>query len=1054
MQPSAQPTSQPSTQPSGKPTGQPSAQPSDQPTAQPSTKPSSQPSAQPTRRPTAQPSSHPSSCPTVQPSAEPSLQPTAKPTAQPICQPSTQPSAYPTSQPTAQPSCKPFAQPSARPSTQPSGQPTSAPSSQPSGRPTAQPTRQPSLSPTMQPTAQPSHQPSSQPSRQPFAQPSAQPTRQPFGQPTSQPTVQPSRRPSSQPSTQPSHAPSRPTMGPTMRPSRPTAMPTFVPSKAPTIEWIAPVERVTEMQEVSLVNNEVWSCGRGARNDSQSCTVMDGASGDIFAKYALPWNNIVAVVQNSVTDIVVASDLGSSSELALCRQEYSSLKCGVQELAGVTFVASSRIPITREVVLVGTYNAQPVVSFGVNTLSIVQSYAYTSAGVKSTFLRTYSIPNFLGTFVTGTCIIGAANYNHVLFGWVRSYTGAMVATYLAPVGSTFAGENDLLVTAMIVEVTEPDTFIAGGLQLSDGAGTNAYLVRVNALFRSVIYGIRYRWVAGNRRRRLRGTSPPISSVKGMALVDTTLYLLVQNVDTNNSTTTVLKVDTTSGAILHQAHLSVPGGVIVCSHIVRTIYAVAMGCMIHNPTRSIQSVVISASTDLQFTKLPVDVVLSTAIEFNAESVAFTAHPLKVTATTVFPRATRHSLDSTRDSYTQSYPSTIAPTSVPMIAPTLPPSAIPSSRPSSLPSSAPSGQPSSSPSVAPSVSPQPSSQPSTSGPTITYRPTKAPTETPTCRPSVIPTTRPSLRPTVTPTIQPSPQPTLPPTMQPSIDPSIRPSAAPSVKPTPSPTTAKTQKPSVAASTLPTVSPSAAPTSSENESSDALSALEIGCIVGGAMAVCAYAGYLYLRYGKKMVSKIKRFKFPRIVLKTPRCLRRRAWTHFIYVPSDTVEMDLESGQYYNHPSCRIPVLNMAEFEQQSSSRAPSRTRTRTRVSTVAVQPAPPLYPVVEAMDEPEQQLSSRAPSRTPSEIRLPTVPVQFAYPRSVLSGAPRDSVADVVDADCKVSEGSLSDSSMYSFPSAGSHNSLAAMLIGIKDESSHSSDYSVSSESDSSKNSVYIV
>eukprot|EP01032_Pedospumella_encystans_P004013 gene4013-4750_t len=43
-----------------------------------------------------------------------------------------------------------------------------------------------------------------------------------------------------------------------------------MPSKAPTIEWIAPVERVIELQEVALVSNEVWSCGRSASNGSQS----------------------------------------------------------------------------------------------------------------------------------------------------------------------------------------------------------------------------------------------------------------------------------------------------------------------------------------------------------------------------------------------------------------------------------------------------------------------------------------------------------------------------------------------------------------------------------------------------------------------------------------------------------------------------------------------------------------------------------------------------------------------------------------------------------------
>ena len=247
-QPSIQPTGQPSTQPSMQPSGQPSTQPSLQPTSQPSSRPSSQPTDQPTSQPSLQPSSQPSGVPSTQPSIQPSGQPSTQPSLQPTGQPSSRPSSQPTGRPTSQPSLQPSSQPSGVPSAQPSSQPSLQPSSQPSTQPSCQPSSQPSL----QPTAQPSSQPSSQPTRDPSGQPSSQPTSDPSGQPSSQPSSrpsimpscqpssQPSRQPSSQPSSQPSDTPtiqptSRPSCQPTGKPSsQPTRQPSSIPSRQPT----------------------------------------------------------------------------------------------------------------------------------------------------------------------------------------------------------------------------------------------------------------------------------------------------------------------------------------------------------------------------------------------------------------------------------------------------------------------------------------------------------------------------------------------------------------------------------------------------------------------------------------------------------------------------------------------------------------------------------------------------------------------------------------------------------------------------------------------------
>merc|ERR1719329_152400 len=68
----------------------------------------------------------------MQPSSQPSMQPTSQPTIVPSMQPTSQPTMVPSMQPTSQPTTQPSSQPTTQPTTQPSGQPTSYPSSSPS----------------------------------------------------------------------------------------------------------------------------------------------------------------------------------------------------------------------------------------------------------------------------------------------------------------------------------------------------------------------------------------------------------------------------------------------------------------------------------------------------------------------------------------------------------------------------------------------------------------------------------------------------------------------------------------------------------------------------------------------------------------------------------------------------------------------------------------------------------------------------------------------------------------------------------------------------------
>jgi hypothetical protein len=98
-----------------------------QPTANPSTMPSTNPSAMPSTNPSANPSAMPSTNPSANPSAMPSTNPSTMPSSNPSANPSTMPSAMPSSNPSANPSAMPSSNPSAKPSTMPSSNPSAAP---------------------------------------------------------------------------------------------------------------------------------------------------------------------------------------------------------------------------------------------------------------------------------------------------------------------------------------------------------------------------------------------------------------------------------------------------------------------------------------------------------------------------------------------------------------------------------------------------------------------------------------------------------------------------------------------------------------------------------------------------------------------------------------------------------------------------------------------------------------------------------------------------------------------------------------------------------------
>jgi len=58
----------------------------------------------------------------------------------------------------------------------------------------------------------------------------------------------------------------------------------------------------------------------------------------------------------------------------------------------------------------------------------------------------------------------------------------MMGMYIAPTSGNILNSAEL-VNAMVLEPLNPDSFLAGGLQLNDGNGVQGYLLSVNSIYR-------------------------------------------------------------------------------------------------------------------------------------------------------------------------------------------------------------------------------------------------------------------------------------------------------------------------------------------------------------------------------------------------------------------------------------------------------------------------------------------------------------------------------------------------------------------------------------------
>jgi len=611
---------------------------------------------------------------------------------------------------------------------------------------------------------------------------------------------------------------------------------------------VSVVNTTVLFKALSFINGSVWACGGsvGASVSSASCALANAATGELSTQFQFPWDTITsAIVASDQSKIMVSGRTTSNgvvtSEVATCLQSSAQLACTVKSFQSVDFVKASYNAHSQQFVYVGQHaNRAAVTLFGAVN-NTVQSFAYSAENQASlTLSHVVSPPNFVGSFVAGTSVgSSVVAVKSIFAGWLRTDTGQMAAAIgITPVSGSIVSTAGL-VNAMALEATGPDSFIAGGLELNDGAGVHAYLVRANTLYKTAQYGVRYVMRVTSNRRALSATSTVLRvTARGLALTDEALYVISDVTELvasmNRTSLSVLKVRKSDGGIFAQAQVSAPANAdLRCTDITTAGLLLTIACAVQRQAATPQSLLIAVDRELSFFELPVGYLRHGNDTFQAQDVPVKATVLSVSSPSTLVSVTDSEVTTTNQ------------------APTRRPSEAPTVHPSLSPSATPSGQPSSSPTAAPSVSQLPTSTPSTSGPTNTPKPTFAATERPTASPSAVSTARPSQLPT--------PQPSMAPTRGPtSTRPSAAPSSArPSAQPTMSPTMGGSSSPSVRPTRAPTARPSTSapstpptpePTVSVGGGANGrdLPAYVIGASVGGA--VCFGLCGLYLLYRRR--------------------------------------------------------------------------------------------------------------------------------------------------------------------------------------------------------------
>jgi hypothetical protein len=467
------------------------------------------------------------------------------------------------------------------------------------------------------------------------------------------------------------------------------------------------------------------------------------------------------------------------------------MSCSARTLVNLIVYGTVWNPASGKAISVGRYATYPTVIAMDSTGNKLWSHVYVVNSLQSASFSTINaLTEFVGSFIAGYGVSSSSGASiSILGGWFHSDLGRMYSVLsLTPRAGTITSSTEL-VHALVVESVSLDSIVAGGIQLRTGSGSSstvknmAYIVRFNALFQSVVFGMYYTSSLVPSSR---------STAKAIAVMDNTLYLIcdVLNSQLDQTDMVVLKLNIATGAILKQVKIIGPSS-ITCTKVTNVINGkFTVSCSVRKGNL-LQPLLFAVDEKLSFQNLldgyeriQTDVLQAVATDF-----AIMVLPVTQSATTVV---------TTKSSFNSSAGAVVsAPTRLPSLSPTQrptrgPTAVRPSSQPSSQPSAHPSRQPTSRPTAAPSVSPAPTAVPSTATPTSTHRPSGQPSSQPSAGPTGQPVSAPSGQPSAPPSGQPTGQPVGDPTAQPSRQPLSQPTGQPSVSPTSQPSAAPTCEP----------------------------------------------------------------------------------------------------------------------------------------------------------------------------------------------------------------------------------------------------------------------
>lgn len=248
----------------------------------------------------------------------------------------------------------------------------------------------------------------------------------------------------------------------------------------------------TSISALATITDALWVCGGnssvGGGNGGSACYVVD-SSGSSDTKFAFSWDSVSSVIYTSSGNIMISgitsTTTSTNSAVAKCTLS-EQLTCSVRTYQVTSFVRGSYSEYTNKVLYIGTIGTRTAATIVTTTSTGISSvsYYYSSSVLTFSMLRTASPPHFVGCMIVGTVSTVTAN-NHILSGWINLDTGSLSAYYISTVTGNIQNSVDL-VNNVVVEPTSADSIIVGGIDMGDSVGMCMYIVRTNALYRTVM----------------------------------------------------------------------------------------------------------------------------------------------------------------------------------------------------------------------------------------------------------------------------------------------------------------------------------------------------------------------------------------------------------------------------------------------------------------------------------------------------------------------------------------------------------------------------------------